>query len=83
MSTTPQKRDADTPPVQTATFLLKDIADTSWRMFVPTIGATILGLVIDKVLHTTPWIMIISILIGCVLAGLLVRAQLNKVKQTS
>jgi hypothetical protein len=60
--------------------ILSDIADTAWRMFLPTIGATLAGLWIDKQLHTTPWIMIGMMLLGAFLAGLLVRQQLKKVK---
>lgn len=80
MSTSPQKRDATTPPNSTASVLLVDIADTSWRMFIPTIGLTILGLLVDKALHTTPWIMIVGIVLGSLAAWRLVCAQLRKVK---
>ncbi len=59
--------------------ILGDIADTAWRMFIPTIGATILGLSIDKTLHTTPWIMIIMMIIGIAVAALLVQRQLKRV----
>lgn len=58
-----------------------DIADTAWRMFIPIIGATILGLVIDKQLGTTPWIMIVLMICGITLAGVLVKRQLDKVNK--
>ena len=60
--------------------LVGTIGDTTWRMFVPTIGMTILGLLVDKWLHTTPWIMIAGIAIGIWLAYLLVKRQLKKVQ---
>jgi len=50
-------------------------------MFIPTIGLTILGLVIDKQLHTTPWIMILGIVLGTLTAGLLVRRQIKEVRK--
>jgi hypothetical protein len=71
-----------TPPDKsTVVLLLGTIGDTTWRMFVPTIGLTVLGLLIDKQLHTTPWIMTIGIIAGASLAYLLVRRQIKKVKQ--
>lgn len=57
-----------------------DIADTAWRMFLPIVGATIAGLLLDKQLHTTPWVMIVLMIGGVVLAGLLVRRQLQRIK---
>ena len=60
--------------------LVGTIGDTTWRMFAPTIGMTILGLLVDKWLHTTPWIMIAGIAIGIWLAYLLVKRQLKKVQ---
>lgn len=71
-----------TPPDKsTVVLLLGTIGDTTWRMFVPTIGLTILGLFIDKQLLTTPWIMIAGIIIGTVLAAGLVRRQIKKVNE--
>ena len=82
MSTSPNHRDDNkTPPDKsTVILLLGDIGDTTWRMFVPTIGLTVLGLFADKQLQTTPWLMTAGIIIGTVLAGVLVRRQLKKVK---
>lgn len=71
-----------TPPdTSTVVLLLGTIGDTTWRMFVPTIGLTVLGLLIDKQLHTTPWIMILGIILGTLLAAILVRRQLKEVQK--
>ncbi|HEV7951824.1 MAG TPA: AtpZ/AtpI family protein [Candidatus Saccharimonadales bacterium] len=71
-----------TPPdASTVILLLTTIGDTTWRMFVPTIGLTILGLLADKMLHTTPWIMILGIVAGAYLAYILVKRQIKKVKE--
>jgi len=68
-------------PKHPALLLLGTAADTSWRMFVPVIGTTILGLVIDKKLHTTPWIMIVLMAGGIWLATVLVLRQIAAAKK--
>ena len=71
-----------TPPdPSTVILLLTTIGDTTWRMFVPTIGLTILGLLADKWLQTTPWVMIFGIVAGSYLAYLLVKNQIKRVRQ--
>lgn len=71
-----------TPPDQsTVILLLGTMGDTTWRMFVPTIGLTVLGLLADKWLHTTPWIMIVGIVLGALGAFILVRRQMKEVKK--
>lgn len=57
------------------------IADTTWRLFIPLVGLTILGLLLDKQLGTKPWVMIGAMMLGAVLAFWLVRLQIKKVKQ--
>jgi hypothetical protein len=79
-----QNDDDKTPPPpdkSTVILLLGTIGDTTWRMFVPTIGFTVLGLVADKWLHTTPWIMIAGIILGTYGAYVLVRRQIKEVKK--
>ncbi len=58
-----------------------DVADTAWRMFIPTIGSTILGLAIDKHFGTAPWSMIVLMIVGVGFAALLVKRQLQRVKK--
>lgn len=82
MSTSPNDRDEHpVPPKSSSTVILMagTIADTTWRMFVPTVGCTIGGLLLDKMWSTTPWIMIAGILLGSFLAFMLVRIQMKKV----
>lgn len=69
------------PPKKSTVLLLLTIADTTWRLFVPIVGSTILGLVVDKWLGTKPWLMIIAMVLGVVIAVLLVRRQLKEVQQ--
>lgn len=66
------------PPSGTAFLLLGDLADVTWRMFIPTIGTTLLGLWADKQLGTSPWFLIAGIVLGAIGAALLVRRQLKR-----
>lgn len=65
----------------TVVLLLKDVGDTSWRMFVPTIGLTVLGIVADRHFLTTPWATIVGICIGVVIATILVCRQLKTLQK--
>jgi hypothetical protein len=79
-----QKNDEHTPTPpdkSTVILLLMTMGDTTWRMFVPIIGMTVLGLLVDKWLHTTPWIMVVTMIIGVFLAAILVKNQIKKVRK--
>lgn len=83
MSTSSDKPgDAPSPPkshdASTVILLLGIAADTTWRMFVPVIGLTALGIWGDRSFMTKPWLTITGLAIGTVLATLLVRQQLRK-----
>lgn len=66
------------PPEKSTVFLLLGtIADTTWRMFVPTIGLTILGVYLDNTISSKPWMTVLGIIIGTVIAGELIRRQLK------
>lgn len=74
--------DQKVPPTKsTVVLLLGTIGDTTWRMFIPTIGFTIIGVIIDNMLKSKPWGTIIGIVIGVALATLLVYRQLKKVQR--
>ena len=66
-------------PPATAFLLFATIGDTTWRLFVPSVGGTILGLLADRAWNTKPWLTITGITIGSILAILLVRLQLKKI----
>jgi hypothetical protein len=82
MSTSPNRGDEEITPPDSSTviLLLGTIGDTTWRMFVPIIGLTVFGLLADKRFHTTPWIMVLGIVIGIYFAYMLVKRQIKKVK---
>lgn len=70
-----------TPPDRsTVVLLLGTIGDTTWRMFIPTIGFTVLGLLADKQFHTVPWIMIVGMVFGTGVSYALVRRQIKEVQ---
>ncbi len=83
MDTSPNNGDEnDVPPSSsTVILLMMTIADTTWRLFVPSVGMTLLGLVLDKQFQTTPWLMVVGIIIGTATAVFLVRIQMKKVKK--
>ena len=84
MSTSQNKSDGTPlpPDKSTVVLLLSTIGDTTWRMFGPTIGFTILGIYGDNMLGTKPWLTISGVLLGGAVAGLLVRQQIKKVKKS-
>ena len=67
--------------VDTARVLLGTIGDTTWRMFVPSIGFTLLGVWGDNVFATKPWLMICGVVFGFVMAGVLVKWQIDSTKR--
>lgn len=74
----------DTPGSDTArsrsvaTAVLLDMADTTWRMFVPIVGLLLLGRFADKQLATKPWFMLGGVMIGSIIAMLLIKNQLQR-----
>lgn len=50
-------------------------ADTTWRMFVPTLGGTLIGLWIDSMNNTEPWFGIGGLAIGIIITAVLIRQQ--------
>lgn len=67
--------------VVTARVILGTIGDTTWRMFVPSIGCTLLGVWLDSVFGLKPWLMFAGVVLGFVGAYLLVNKQLGRVKR--
>lgn len=70
-----------TSEVETLGVLLGTIGDTTWRMFVPSVGFTLLGVWLDSQFGTKPWLMTIGIFVGFLGAFLLVRHQLGRLKK--
>lgn len=69
--------DRPTPPKFSAVvLLLRDLGETTWRMFVPTVGLMTLGYWADSQLHTKPWLFALGVIVGGLIAGYLIRKQL-------
>ena len=78
MSAAPARNSDDKPskPEQNAAFILFSIAaDTTWRMFIPTLGGTLIGLWLDGIYGTEPWCGIGGLAIGIVITAFLIRQQ--------
>ncbi len=69
-----------TPPTKSSTVIFLTMADTTWRMAVPSAGCTLLGYWCDGKLHTTPWLLLVGSIIGLIIAGFAVRSQLKKLQ---
>ena len=76
--------DADTssaPSSTTLNLILGTVADTTWRLFVPTIGGTIIGIWIDSSFDTKPWATIIGVTVGTAASLGLIYLQIRKVQK--
>lgn len=60
--------------------LLATVADTTWRMFVPAVGFTLLGVWLDSQFDTKPWLMFMGITVGVLGAWLLVKKQVDDIR---
>lgn len=83
MSASQNHRDEkQTPPDKsTVVLLLSTLGDTTWRMFLPTIGFTILGIFGDRTFGVKPWLTIAGVLLGATVAGVLIRKQMKKANE--
>lgn len=82
MTVRPKNVDKPTPNRTPVVFMLTTIADTTWRMFIPTIGLTFLGWLGDKQWATKPWLLAVGVLVGASISALLVRQQLKQPSTT-
>ena len=71
----PDKRQLD------SMYLIISMADTTWRMFVPTVGLLLAGNALDETWGTKPWLLISGVAIGGGISALLVKQQLAKGKK--
>lgn len=70
--------DQGVPPKSSKAVILLTMADTTWRMFIPSIGFTLLGIWCDNRWQTTPWLMFAGIILGMTIAALAVKLQYKK-----
>ncbi len=55
--------------------------DTTWRIAIPVIGMTLLGIFADRRLGSKPWLTLLSVAFGFGLAALLVKRQIAAVQK--
>lgn len=58
-------------------YIIMSMADTTWRLFVPTIGLLLVGHMLDGRLRTAPWLLLLGSALGGCIALLLIRRQLT------
>lgn len=61
--------------------LLMTGLDTTWRAFVPTLGGTFLGLWLDSLFGTAPYLLIATMIVGFALSVLLIALQIRDVRR--
>lgn len=52
------------PSKRTALLVFGTIADTTWRMFVPSVGGALLGVWADNSFNTKPWFTVVGVTLG-------------------
>lgn len=57
-----------------------DMLDTTWRIAVPVILLTVPGILLDRKIGSAPWITLLAVVLGFVIAGWLVKKQLAAVE---
>jgi hypothetical protein len=67
---------------QAVIILLLTFLDTTWRAFVPTIGGTVLGIVLDNATGRAPLFTTALIFIGFVTSALLITLQIRRVRKS-
>ncbi|HEY5805812.1 MAG TPA: AtpZ/AtpI family protein [Candidatus Saccharimonadales bacterium] len=55
--------------------------DTTWRIAVPVIVFTVLGIIADKSFGTKPWLTLLAVVLGFGLAGFLLKKQIEAVER--
>jgi F0F1-type ATP synthase assembly protein I len=59
--------------------IARELADVTWRLAVPVIGLSVLGIVADTSWGTKPWLTLLGSILGFVIAGKLVSLQIRRV----
>lgn len=67
------------PANSAALLLLGDVANTTWRMFVPTIGLLLFGGYVDTEFDTKPLFLLIGAALGFIIAIWLIVKQVKDV----
>lgn len=60
--------------------MARTMIGTTWRMFVPSVGLMIAGLVLDQSVGTTPWLLLSGFVAGLAISAVLVARQIRQLK---
>lgn len=66
------------PDRATTVALLTTFADTTWRMFVPSVLLIAGGIYGDVRFRTGPWLSLVSVALGLIVSTLLIKDQIKK-----
>ncbi|MFZ2125072.1 MAG: hypothetical protein WA087_00765 [Candidatus Saccharimonadales bacterium] len=82
MTKSPMSNDRATEePQSAAILLLLTVADTTWRMFLPTVGGAIVGIILDNTYGTVAKWTVALIAAGIAITTLLIILQFRKLKR--
>ena len=62
-------------------YLITSMADTTWRMFVPTIGLLLAGNALDASYGTKPWFLLLGVSVGALISLVLIKQQISRGKK--
>jgi F0F1-type ATP synthase assembly protein I len=57
-----------------------DALNVSWRIAVPVVIAAVAGIMADRAWGTEPWVTLVSVVLGFVVAGWLVKRQIAELE---
>lgn len=66
------------PATPSQLWVVREIADTTWRMTIPVVIFTFIGIFIDLRADTSPWLTFAGVIIGFYFAVVLVRKQIKR-----
>ncbi|MBW4061818.1 AtpZ/AtpI family protein [Candidatus Saccharibacteria bacterium] len=78
MTSTKPRNKAAKPQPNGALAIFATLADTTWRIVVPTISLALLGIGADLKFATKPWCTLLGTLLGFGIAGALIKRQLKE-----
>lgn len=60
----------------------REIADTTWRMTVPVVIFTFIGIFFDRTFNTIPFLTLVGMIVGFYFAVVLIKRQINRSKDS-
>ena len=69
------------PSKRSALLVFGTIADTTWRMFVPSVGGALLGVWADRSFGTKPWFTVVGVTLGIIIVVGLVWMQIKSTEK--